>query len=521
MSDSDGDFSDELLELAGAGDKRRKKSSARSSAKRRKAEMSAQSDSEQEYESEEDDLNPYPLEGKFVDETDRLRLMQLPEIERENILAQRQEEIQRVVDKRNLDQMLRLQRGDADNVSKAAKRTHQVRGATKEKTRKLDELKARRRAKNEKKRTKASSPKRERSSSPMDMEMSSEDEEDGQISKQEQQEERESRLLNKVKSDDDELTLEDLERCQLSRNNLVKFSKMPWFEEYTKGAWVRYLIGQDQGQPIYRICEITSLGASSAKPYKIENEYFDTILELRHGKANKTFPMDKVSNSPFTEDEWRRLKATYENEKVKLPTRRAIEKKVQQYAKLAEQPLTETDVASILARKAELGRSAPTSRTSATKAALERTRLVQMRQLAQMRRDFKESAQLEAQIAALDAVQPQAAVIEEKEDILAKVNERNRQSNREAVRRAEAAEADRKRRKWMARAAANGSRPGTPGGLKTATPEGTPKPGSSLALPDADISRSASPMPGSKGILGKRTFETIVASSVEIDLGDF
>lgn len=38
MSDSDGDFSDELLELAGAGDKRRKKSSARSSAKRRKAE---------------------------------------------------------------------------------------------------------------------------------------------------------------------------------------------------------------------------------------------------------------------------------------------------------------------------------------------------------------------------------------------------------------------------------------------------------------------------------------------------
>lgn len=49
--------------------------------------------------------------------------MQLPEIERENILAQRQEEIQRVVDKRNLDQMLRLQRGDADNVSKAAKRT--------------------------------------------------------------------------------------------------------------------------------------------------------------------------------------------------------------------------------------------------------------------------------------------------------------------------------------------------------------------------------------------------------------
>ena len=37
MSDSDGDFSDELLELAGASEKKRKKSSASRSTKRRKA----------------------------------------------------------------------------------------------------------------------------------------------------------------------------------------------------------------------------------------------------------------------------------------------------------------------------------------------------------------------------------------------------------------------------------------------------------------------------------------------------
>lgn len=29
------------------------------------------SDGEEEYESEEDDANPYPLEGKFIDEADR------------------------------------------------------------------------------------------------------------------------------------------------------------------------------------------------------------------------------------------------------------------------------------------------------------------------------------------------------------------------------------------------------------------------------------------------------------------
>jgi RNA polymerase-associated protein RTF1 len=50
--------------------------------------------------------------------------MQLPEIERENILGERMEEHQRIVDKRNLDQMLKDQTkgGDSESVSKAAKR---------------------------------------------------------------------------------------------------------------------------------------------------------------------------------------------------------------------------------------------------------------------------------------------------------------------------------------------------------------------------------------------------------------
>ena len=51
-----------------------------------------------------------------------IRIQQLSEIERENILAQRMEEVQRLEDKRNLDQMLRAQRTGDDAVSRAAKR---------------------------------------------------------------------------------------------------------------------------------------------------------------------------------------------------------------------------------------------------------------------------------------------------------------------------------------------------------------------------------------------------------------
>ena len=50
--------------------------------------------------------------------------MEMSEIEREDILAQRQEEMQRMQDKRNLDAMLRDRIGGGDdNVAKAAKRT--------------------------------------------------------------------------------------------------------------------------------------------------------------------------------------------------------------------------------------------------------------------------------------------------------------------------------------------------------------------------------------------------------------
>ena len=56
--------------------------------------------------------------------SDVCRLLQMNEIEREELLAARQEELQRLQDKHNLDHMLKAQSGNADSehVSQAAKR---------------------------------------------------------------------------------------------------------------------------------------------------------------------------------------------------------------------------------------------------------------------------------------------------------------------------------------------------------------------------------------------------------------
>lgn len=200
-------------------------------------------------------------------------LLSLPEIKREEILAQRQDELQKIKDRKALDALLAAQQGG--DVSAAAKRAlswssalifvsplHQVRTKLEVRPRRRRaNLTSSRRSVGRKVRrrrycsssvatrrltiaqTKASSPKRERSASPTDMEMSSEDEEDGQISKREQKEERESRLINKEKPSQEELisTMSQLEMLRLPRSQLAKYARMPWFEEYAKGEACSFL----------------------------------------------------------------------------------------------------------------------------------------------------------------------------------------------------------------------------------------------------------------------------------------
>jgi len=81
-------------------------------------------------------------------------------------------------------------------------------------------------------------------------------------------------------------------------------------------------------------------------------------------------------------------------------------------------------------------------------ASLERARLTQARLLAVRRNDKAEVAILDAQLADLAVDSPPVATepTEDASALLAKVNERNRKANLEAIRRAELQEVERKRR---------------------------------------------------------------------------
>jgi len=78
-------------------------------------------------------------------------------------------------------------------------------------------------------------------------------------------------------------------------------------------------------------------------------------------------------------------------------------------------------------------------------ATVERSRLNAARTLAHRRNDFEEVAQIDVQLAAL-GTPTKSRASDDSADLMTKVNERNRKANMEAVRKAEVAEAERKRR---------------------------------------------------------------------------
>ncbi|KAH7106803.1 plus-3-domain-containing protein [Auriculariales sp. MPI-PUGE-AT-0066] len=471
------DFEDDLLALAES----RGSKSKRGAIKRKKEDEDSDSGSAMDIESEEDEMPPsqYPLEGKYVDEKDRARLLELPELEREEILSSRLEEIQRWKDRVELKNMLKRQAGHAGNDD-----DHRRKQGSK-----IDHYKDARKAKAERKArkdhpTSSSSPSKSRARS-----YSDDDESDREA-------------IRKPRKDQ-KLTIDDLTKIHLTRKKVVECYGKPWFKDYVVGAWVRYAINNsDGGQNVYRVCRINAV-VETSHSYTFEGKRVNEMLELQHGNAKRPFPMDKISDSGFTDREFDRLVATHSQERVELPTLRDVEQKEEHLRTLANKLWTEADIQEHLAQKrAKLG-----AQLSSAQFAIQRGNLRSAIQLAEKRGDVNEINELKSKLQMLELdnaahVESTKRERDEDEDIIAKVNKRNRLLNEEAVKKNEAAEAERKRRDRLAKSS------------KNSTPRGTPGP------PRSTMGASASPLPVAPIPPSGASYEAVV-KDIEVDLGDF
>lgn len=70
----------------------------------------------------------------------------------------------------------------------------------------------------------------------MDMEISDDESEDGQISRHDYDPDKDKKA-SKVEVDDQPSTLEDIEKCRISRDLLAKHCMAPWFSKYVEGTY--------------------------------------------------------------------------------------------------------------------------------------------------------------------------------------------------------------------------------------------------------------------------------------------
>ncbi|RKP03920.1 hypothetical protein CXG81DRAFT_23477 [Caulochytrium protostelioides] len=239
-------------------------------------------------------------------------------------------------------------------------------------------------------------------------------------------------------------TYEMIRPMQVTRSELEKWCHWSNFRATVVGALARLGIGVDPEtkQNVYRVVQILSVQPYH-RSYRLGRTQTDLALLLGHGKAEKQFLMDLLSDGPITDLEWSRYDATVKAEGLPPVTQAACAAKVRALKAMRAHVLTDDEITQILQRKQAL--TGITTYNPAAELSAKRNELVALQQ--QRSPDPAAIAALQADVDALQSrirAQTQALNDGPRSQLaaLAELNARNRRSNltegREAERRAAA-----------------------------------------------------------------------------------
>ena len=209
----------------------------------------------------DDDAPLFPIEGKFLSSSDRAKVLAMPEIDREQLLAERANEVTRK------QQDLQLKRALAATREKA--KTHKRKataadleddGARKNSRPKVEKtgktaLDAYRQAREERGAGKKSIDAGRRRRDSRSPSSASDRDADGES------EVEYADTYNALKRDEPPAALADYERARVGRSNFAKVCFYPNFENTMKGCFARVSIGPDRhtGQNMYRMAQIKGM----------------------------------------------------------------------------------------------------------------------------------------------------------------------------------------------------------------------------------------------------------------------
>ncbi|KAL2071640.1 hypothetical protein VTL71DRAFT_12875 [Oculimacula yallundae] len=418
-----------------------------------------ESDSEDDSPAFEDDGERYPFEGKFIDAKDKAAILNMNEMEREQTLAERAQEVERDRQNRALRQLLKSRETEKNQNKRKAKddplddarktqrqRTKLGGGKVGEASTGIDSLKRARAEKNDRQRRREEDKERNKGRSnarddysDVDADGDSEVEWDDGKSKNKKSKSPDYR-------DAEPASLADVQKVRVGRTRFAQVCFYPGFDEAIIGCFVRISIGADKetGQNIYRMGIIKSFVED--RPYAIESatgKHFKTTQYVRaaHGKAERNWPFISCSDSGFTESEWNRFKVTCQAEGVPLPTKPKLNQKMGDINNLINRSWTEAELQEKLTKSGALVQKF---------IPIERNRLNGLIKEAKARGDTVKEDEYRKELEALDgpklaystSLQPSpkkstTAPGMSQQERLAILNRQNRRKNAEEVRQAQ------------------------------------------------------------------------------------
>ncbi|VDK59098.1 unnamed protein product [Anisakis simplex] len=150
--------------------------------------------------------------------------------------------------------------------------------------------------------------------------------------------------------------LTDIQRIRLSRFKLANFVHAPFFSKTVIGCFVRIGIGKNkEGRSVYRAAQIMDV-VETAKVYQLESTRTNKGLKLKHGKDERVYRLEFVSNSPFTDSEFIKWLDATKAAKIPVITIDHVEKKEADIKKALNYRYTDEDIDKMVKEKARFKR---------------------------------------------------------------------------------------------------------------------------------------------------------------------
>lgn len=269
-----------------------------------------------------------------------------------------------------------------------------------------------------------------------------EDDDDGSVSEEERAKSEErseagsDRRRSSSESEEEEeakkptiATRQELSKIRLSRHKLERWVHAPFFAKTVIGCFVRIGIGSHNGKPVYRVAQVTDV-VETAKVYALGRARTNKGLRLKHGKQERVFRLEFVSNQDYSDSEFNKWKEVMEAENVPFPTSDDVARKVKDIEAALNYEYKEADVERIVSEKQRFMRNPYNY-------AMRKTQLMKQKEMAELAGDDEETQRLAGE---LDRLEERARDLDKQRtstiSAISYINERNRLKNIVEIERA-------------------------------------------------------------------------------------